>query len=508
MKDAIVRCIFVTIRYYVLHMASVEEIRAERLKKLELLKERGMHAYPARTKRDRSIADFLRDFTALEKSEEEATLAGRVMTLRRHGALMFADLFDGTARIQIIIRKDDVGEDTFSFFADVVDSGDFIEVTGASTTSKTGQQSILMREWHMLSKSLRALPDEWYGIKDEDETFRKRYLDILLNEDVAEMFKKKSRFWNTIRTFLLERDFIEVDTPVLENTTGGAEARPFVTHHNALDMDVYLRISAGELWQKRLMVAGMPKVFEIGRIFRNEGMSREHLQDYTQVEFYQAYMDYRTGMEMVRELYTKIATEVFGTTKFTIGEHEVDFAGEWQTYDFCALLQKQFALDPLTASIEDVKNALEKNGIEYDPNTLNLERGIDTLWKSIRKTLAGPGFLVNVPVYLEPLAKRAESDERTVERFQVVLAGSEVGKGFSELNDPLDQHERFAKQQALRDAGDDEAQMADAEFVEALEYGMPPTFGFGVSERLFAFLANKPIREAQLFPLMRPRDEQ
>jgi lysyl-tRNA synthetase class 2 len=234
-------------------------------------------------------------------------------------------------------------------------------------------------------------------------------------------------------------------------------------------------------------------------------MSHEHLQDYTQLEYYEAYSDFTKGMAMTIELYRTIAEEVFGTQTFTIGEHTVDFSGDWHLYDYCALIREKYGIDPLTVTLEEVEGALEDAGIHFD-NTLNIERGVDLLWKRIRKEISGPGFLINVPVYLEPLAKRSRDDERVVERFQVMLAGSEMGKGFSELNDPRDQRERFMHQQSLRDAGDDEAQMADLDFVEALEFGMPPTFGFGLSERLFSFLMNTSVREAQLFPLMRPRE--
>lgn len=486
-------------------MASLEELKNERLKKLNTLKEKGIDPYPSTSARDHSIGHVFEDFDKLAGDERTVVVAGRVMALRGQGALIFGDVFDGTGRIQVLLKKDEMDEKEREFFMEVADIGDFIEFSGKVFVTNRGEKTLQVAEWKMLAKSLQPLPDKWHGLTDEDEKYRKRYLDILLNDEVADMFRKKSKFWNTIRTFLLSRDFVEVETPVLENTTGGAEAAPFVTHHNALDIDVYLRISAGELWQKRLMVAGMPRVFEIGRIFRNEGMSNEHLQDYTQVEFYQAYSDFRQGMEMIKELYATVAHETFGTTKFTIREHEVDFAGEWDTYNFVDMIRDAYDIDALETTQEEVVAKLDQHSITYDPKTINVERGIDTLWKAIRKTLSGPGFLINVPVYLEPLAKRSADDPRVVERFQVLIAGSEVGKGFSELNDPIDQQERFAHQQALRDAGDDEAQMADADFVTALEHGMPPTFGFGVSERLFSFLMDKNVRDTQIFPLMRPR---
>ena len=266
-------------------MALLETVRAERLAKIDRLEEAGMEAYPARTLRTHSIDDFLGNHGTLETDSEQVTIAGRVLAMREHGGSLFVDLFDGV-KGQCFVQREKLGDVSYDLFTGTVDTGDIIEVSGMAFTTKRGMPSLDATGWRMLAKSLRPLPDEWFGIKDEDERFRKRYLDILLTKDLAERIKRRSKFWNVIRSYLLDRDFIEVETPVLETTTGGAEARPFVTHHNALDMDVYLRISAGELWQKRLLVAGLPKVFEIGRIFRNEGMSAEHAQDYTQLEFY------------------------------------------------------------------------------------------------------------------------------------------------------------------------------------------------------------------------------
>src|SRR3989338_4214000 len=486
-------------------MALIETVRAERLAKIERMKEAGMEAYPSRSGRTHSVDQFLENHEILEKNSEEVILAGRVMSIREHGGSLFVDIFDGTIKAQIYFKKENLKENRFEQFILLVDTGDIIEVGVVAFTTKRGMPSLLGNSWRMLAKSLVPVPDQWFGIKDEDERFRKRYLDILLTKDLADRIRRRSVFWNAFREFLLERNFIEVETPVLETTTGGADAKPFVTHHNALDMDVYLRISAGELWQKRLMVAGLSKVFEIGRIFRNEGMSAEHAQDYTQVEFYEAFKDYEAGMEMITDLYRTVADKVYGTRVFKIKEFNIDLGAEWERYDFCELIKKEFNIDPLTTTANAVRAVLEAREIQYDQKGFNLERGVDTLWKQIRKTLRGPGFLIGVPVYLETLAKRSHKDPRVVERFQVILGGSEMGKGFSELNDPVDQAERFKHQQELREAGDEEAQMDDKSFVEALEYGMPPALGFGVSERLFSFLEGVSIREAQIFPLLRPR---
>lgn len=483
-------------------MALLDEIRAERLTKITRLTTAGMDAYPAETKRTHTVEQFLEQYATLEENRETVTLAGRVMSIREHGAAQFIDIFDG-AKTQCYIQSSQLGDDSYTLFRDTVDAGDIIEVSGTAYTTKRGMHSLDLSSWRMLAKALRPLPDEWYGIKDEDERYRKRYLDILLTKDLTDRIKRRSLFWNTIRQYLLERDFVEVETPVLENTTGGAEARPFSTHHNALDIDVYLRISAGELWQKRLLVAGLPKTFEIGRIFRNEGMSAEHAQDYTQLEFYQSFGDYEQGMTMITDLYRTIADRVYGIRTFTIKGFDIDLDAEWTRYDFCDLMQAEYGLDPLDEAA-DWTQALRDRGVAHETDA-GRERLVDIAWKQIRKSLSGPGFLINVPVYMEPLAKKSAKDPRVVERFQVILAGSEIGKGFSELNDPVDQAERFTRQQSLRDAGDDEAQMADSDFVEALEYGMPPAFGFGVSERLFSFLEGVSVREAQIFPLLRPR---
>ncbi len=487
-------------------MASIEELRADRLKKKALLEEQGINPYPAVSMRTDTIEHFNAQFAAYEAEKNTVVLAGRVMSKRGQGALTFCDIYDGTGRAQAFLKADEMDSEAYALFNDTVDIGDFVEVTGIAFTTQRGAPSIFVQGWTMLAKSLLPIPDAYYGLKDEDERFRKRYLDILTNDEVRDIVYKRSIFWNTIRQYLLEKSFVEVETPILENTTGGADARPFVTHHNALDMDVYLRISAGELWQKKLLVAGIPRTFEIGRIFRNEGISNEHLQDYTQLEYYMAYSDYVQGMAMTIELYRLIAEKTFGTTVFNIRGYEVDFNKDWEIYDFVQVLSDNYGINALDTSLAEIEQQLVQNEIEYDKGSISIERGVDLLWKKVRKTLAGPGFLINVPVYLEPLAKRSRTNPETVERFQVILAGSEMGKGFSELNDPVDQRGRFEKQQALRDAGDDEAQMADMEFVEALEHGMPPAFGFGLSERLFSFLMDKPVRETQLFPLLKPKN--
>jgi len=482
------------------------DIRAERLKKLELLKAAGMEAYPADSHRDVSNAEVLVAFDEFEKNGKKVHVGGRVMSKRGQGGIMFADLFDGTGRLQVVLQQSEMDEALFELFTGATDSGDFIEVSGTAFKTKRGEPSVQVQKWRMLAKSLLPIPTEHFGIKDEELRLRERYLDMLLSEDLRKVFERRARFWQAAREFYLSRGFLEVETPVLETSPGGADARPFVTHHNALDIDVYLRISAGELWQKELLIAGFPKVFEIGRIFRNEGQSREHLQDYTQLESYEAFSSLQKGGDFVKDLYRYIVKEVYGKYSFDINGHIVDFAQEWEVIDFCSVIKKNFGIDPLTCTEEEAIQAVRDAKIEVG-ETLNKPRAIDHLWKSIRKTISGPAFLVGVPVFLEPLAKRYVGNPETVERLQILVAGSEMGKGYSELNDPIDQRARFEDQQSMRDAGDDEAQRLDENYIRAMEYGMPPAFGFGVSERLFSFLENRPAHETQLFPLLRPKGE-
>lgn len=485
-------------------MATIDEIRKERIKKIKNLGKAGS-VYPAETKRTHTCKEAIDEFGGLSKSENEIHLAGRLMAIREHGGLIFCNIEDESGKIQIVFKKDRIGESSFQFFLDNFDIGDFIEARGILFLTKKGEKTLEVADYKILAKSLLPLPEKWHGIQDVEERLRKRYLDILFNPEVKEMVRKRAVFWNSMRDFLMKKGFMEVETPVLETTPGGADARPFVTHHNALDMDVYLRISMGELWQKKLMVAGFEKTFEIGRQFRNEGMDAEHSQDYTQMEFYWAYADYKQGMKLVEEMYKHVAKETFGTLKFKIRGFDVDLSKVWERYDYQSTISKYTGVNIEEASLPEMEKALKKLKIDYDKKGFNITRAIDNLWKYCRKNISGPGFLINTPIVMEPLAKRMEKNPKLVQRFQIILAGSEVGKGYSELNDPLDQAERFAEQQKLRDKGDQEAQRYDKDFIEALEYGMPPTCGFGVSERLFAFLIDKPARECQIFPLMRPK---
>ncbi len=485
-------------------MSSIDEIRDARIYKLELLKKKGINPYPAEAKRELSLAEAIENFESLEKSSEIKWIAGRIMSIRGQGAIVFITLFDGTANFQGLLKKDILGDEKFDFWGEVVDIGDFVEVQGKFFITKRGEKTLEASDWRMLSKSLRPLPEKWHGLTDVEERFRKRYLDFVMNPELRDLIIKKSKFWDATREFMKSKGFLEVETPTLETTTGGAEATPFKTHHNDYDLDVYLRISIGELWQKRLMAGGFPKTFEIGRAYRNEGTSPEHAQEFTNMEFYWSYANFNDGMALVREMYMDIANKVFGTTKFNSKGYTFDLADEWPKVDYAEEIERQTGINIHDAKIEDMEVKLKELKVTYDGS--NRERLMDTLWKYCRKNIAGPVFLINHPTLVAPLAK-SNPDGKTVQRFQPIFAGSEVGNGYSELNDPIDQQSRFEVQQKLIDKGDTEAMMADFEFVEMLEHGMPPTCGFGFGERMFAILVDKPLRELQTFPLMKPIKE-
>ncbi len=482
-------------------MSREEQIINERLKKLKELEKEKINPYPDKFDKKNSVEECLK-----LKIGAKAKTAGRLMTKRDLGKISFAKLKDGTGEIQIVFQEGNTPEKIFSFFKRYLDAGDFAGIEGEIFKTKTGEISILVKKIELLSKAILPLPEKFHGLQDEEERLRKRYLDILINPEIKELFLKKSRFWHTIRNFLLEREFLEVETPILENSAGGAAATPFKTHHNALDIDVYLRISMGELWQKKLMAAGYEKTFEIGRQFRNEGMDMEHLQDYTQMEFYWAYANYEDGMKLTEELYKKTARETIGKVKFKTHGYEIDLSKKWERYDYEEIIKKYTGINIYKDDEGMIKKKLKELGMEFD-SKMDKWRLVDILWKYARKKISGPGFLVNQPVEVSPLAKRSREDSRKVEQFQIIIAGTELGNGYSELNDPVDQEERFKRQMKLKKAGDKESMEHDKEFVEALRYGMPPVCGFGVSERLFAYLVDKPLRECVIFPLMKPQDK-
>ena len=482
-----------------------ETIRLEKMKKLQ---EMGVDPFGgdkfAPTHHSKSLKNELSGHTREELNEKKvsASVAGRLMTKRGKGKAGFAHVQDAEGQIQIYVRKDALSELEFEIFSKA-DIGDIIGVTGEVFMTEAGEVSVRAQKLCHITKALKPLPEKFHGITDDDLRFRRRYLDIIMNSDVKELFIKKQLFWSSIRNYLLERGFLEVETPTLEVTAGGAAATPFQTHHNALDLDVFLRISMGELWQKKLLVAGYEKTFEIGRQFRNEGISNEHLQDYTQMEFYWAYADCGDGMDMVKDMYRKVTKAVMGSSKFVSRGFEIDMDKDWEVYDFETVIKENTGIGIYDANEGEIREKLDSLNISYDP-ALSFWRLVDILWKVVRKDLSGPGFLTGQPVQLNPLPKRLKSDPRKVDQMQVIIAGSEMGNGYSELNDPIDLEMRFKEQREMSESGDTEAHNHDSDFIEALRYGMPPAFGFGVSERLFSVIVDKPIRECVLFPLMKP----
>lgn len=475
--------------------------RKVRLEKLEELKKLGINPYPAKSYRKDSIGDVLENFDDYEN--KEVILAGRIVAWREHGKLVFGNIKDPSGTMQLMIRESDLGEDLEKGYLGwdklyLLDLADFVELYGTISKTRTGEITIMVKNIRLLSKALRPIPRK---LEDKEQVFRRRYLDLVVNEENFKRFERKAKFWQIQRDFLREHGFMEVEVPILEAITGGADAKPFITHHNALDQDFYLRIST-ELYQKRLIGAGYEKVYTFGPNFRNEGMDDEHLQEFYDIEWYWAYADFRDNMQLVHDLFVKIATELYGKTKFTTRDHTFDLADEWEEIDYTQAIKDKYDIDIFEDDIEKIRKVVDDLHLEVEEDA-NRNRLIDTLWKNIRKDVSGPAFLINQPKFLSPLAKSYDNNEEITERFQPIIAGSELGNGYSEINNPLDQLDRFLEQQSMRDSGDDEAQMLDIDFVEMLEYGMPPVSGYGQSERVFWFLEDVTGREGTFFPQMR-----
>lgn len=485
--------------------STLAQIRQERLEKVEKLKEMGINPYPSNAQKDIDNIEIIQDYKKFEGGH--VCLTGRIMSWREHGHIVFGHIQDRTGKIQLYIKSDTIkptSKDNQTIGFDdlkLLDVGDFVQACGIITKTKRGEISLLVEEIKLLTKSIRPLPEKWQGLKQKEERYRRRYLDMTMNPETRQVFERRAKFWDATRDFLQSRGFTEIYIPVLEHVTGGADATPFVTHMNALDRDYYLRISQ-ELPLKRLIGGGFEKVFEIGPRFRNEGMSDEHLPEHIAMEYYWAYADYKKAMKLNIELYRYIAEQVYGSQEFIINGMKVNLADEWIEIDFIDIMKKTFGIDVFTSDLSELKKVAKDRNIDLG-NDNNRNRIIDTLWKDLRKTIAGPAFLINEPKFLSPLAKSKQTDERITERYHILIAGSELGNGYSELNDPVDQYQRFLEQQELRESGDDEAQMMDIDFVEMLEYGMPPTTGFGLSERVFWYLEGLSAREATPFPHMK-----
>ncbi len=484
-------------------MATLQDYRNERLRKLETLRQLGVEPYPAKSERTHTCAEVLSKYDEL--ASKEVVVAGRVASIRSFGKLAFIKLRDQSGDVQLYLQRDDVSELDAARGVlgmkqlKLLDTGDFIEAKGVMTTTQTGEKSVGVRELRLLTKSLRPMPEK---LENKEERLRRRYVDMNVNPEVRERFVRRSKFWQATRDYLNSHGFIEINVPVLEHTTGGADANPFVTHMDALgDQQFYLRISH-ELPLKRLIGAGFEKVYDLGPRFRNENYSDEHLPEHIAMEWYAAYWDWKQGMRFMESMYKDVLQKTFGTLQFQLGKFNVDMSGEWEVWDYAEVIRKHYGIDVYNTTIEEVAAKLKEHNLEVE-KTDSIPRSIDKLWKNIRKDVAGPVWLVNTPKFISPLSKTNPENPETVERFQPVIAGSELGNGFSELNDPIDQLNRFLEQQQMRDAGDEEAMMLDIDYVEMLEYGMPPACGWGYSERVFWIFEGVTAREGVPFPQLK-----
>lgn len=487
----------------------MKEYREERIKKLEKLRSLGYDPYPARAERSCMTSDIVNHFDIKEGKTE--TVFGRIKSIRKFGKIAFIVIRDFSGSLQLYLQsqvmEDSSPEKGIIGITDIglLDTGDFIEATGEVTKTKTGEISLAPIKLKLITKSLRPMPLDHESFTDKEERLRRRYVDMNVNLDVRDRFVRRSKFWQATRDFLNENGFIEISNNVLEATAGGADANPFVTHMDALNQDFYLRISQ-ELPLKRMLVAGFEKVFEIGPRFRNENYSDEHLPEHNAMEWYWASADWEMGMEFTENMIRYVVDKTWGTRQFTLADGTtIDFGKDGEHFkriSFLDVLKERYGVDVFNSSMEDIQKKLKDEKLEVE-KVDNRARSLDKLWKKYRKTIAGPVFLVDIPVFMQPLAKTNTKDTRLTEQFNLVFGGSEMCKAFSELNDPLDQLDRFMEQQNLRDAGDDEAQMLDIDFVEALEYGMPPACGLGYSERIFWSLEGVTAREGVPFPQLK-----
>ncbi|HQF36873.1 MAG TPA: lysine--tRNA ligase [Candidatus Dojkabacteria bacterium] len=476
-------------------------VRIEKVKKLQQL---GINPYPTNVKKEIANQKIREDFSNLEN--QKLWVAGRIMSLRNIGKIIFANLQDSSGSIQLYIKEDTIESTNISNqtlgweHLNLLDIGDFVSAYGEVTKTKTGEISILVHNLQVASKTIRPLPGKWHGLDDIDERFRRRYLDMTMNPEIRQRFIRRASFWRNTRKFLDDNGFYEINIPVLEHVTGGADAKPFVTHYDALGQNLFLRISH-ELPLKRLLGGGFEKVYDLGPRFRNEGIDAEHLPEHIAMEFYSAYTDFETGIQMIQDMFQFILKETYGKLDFEIEGQKINLDGSWPQKSYEQAMKEFYGdIDIFNDSIDKLTQIYRKHdGKSTEIN--NRSRIVDALWKVVRKTIIQPIFITDVPLFLSPLSKK--KDELRVNRVFPIIAGTEMANAFAELNDPIDQYERFVEQQKLRDAGDDEAQMLDIDFVEMLEYGMPPAFGFGMSERVFWIFEGISAREGVPFPQLK-----
>ncbi|HWR57158.1 MAG: lysine--tRNA ligase [Bacillota bacterium] len=484
----------------------LNELMLARRGKMKELSAKGVEPFGEKYEFTHYAKNIIEQFEQLEN--QKVTIAGRIMSVRGHGKASFANLMDMSGRIQVYFRQDVVGEEAYEIF-NLIDIGDIIGLNGRVFKTKRGEVSVEVQAFTLLTKSLRPLPEKWHGLKDVETRYRQRYLDLITNPEVRDIFVTRSKIISATRRYLDKLGFLEVETPILHPIAGGASARPFITHHNALDMDMYLRI-APELYLKRLIVGGFEKVYELGRVFRNEGISYKHNPEFTMIEIYQAYANYENVMRITEEVIAYVAQEVLGTTKIMYQEQEIDLTPPWNRLSMLDAIHEKTGADfRVVTSQDEALSMARKIGLAVEKNT-DIGNIINMAFEEfVEPTLIQPTFIMDHPVEISPLAKRKASNPRFTDRFEAFIFGREMANGFSELNDPIDQKERFLKQVAQRAAGDDEAHMMDEDFVTALEYGLPPTGGLGIGiDRLVMLLTNShSIRDVILFPHMRHKVE-
>ncbi len=491
------------------------QIIKARLEKLKRLREEGINPYFNKFKPE-DRAKFLHDkFDPLSREELEekkikVSLAGRLMTKREMGKIIFAHLQDSTGRIQILVAKGEVSEGDFKLFKKMIDLGDIIGVRGILIKTKTGELTVLAKEIKLLTKSLRPLPEKYHGLRDTELRYRRRYLDLIMNERTREIFVKRTQIIQFIRNYFISEGFLEVETPMMHPIAGGAAARPFVTYHNALDMNFYLRI-APELYLKRLIVGGFERVFEINRNFRNEGISTRHNPEFTMLEFYEAYATYEDLMKRTEELFYNLAIEIAGSPEITYQGEKISFERPWKRVDFIkALVEIGGVPEEILKNREKLYNFAKEKGVELNPKEPRLGKWWSKLFEElVEPTLIQPTFVVGFPVEVSPLARRNEENPEITDRFELFIAGMEIANAFSELNDPIDQKERFEEQLKLREIDEEIPGEIDYDFIMALEHGMPPTAGegIGIDRVVMLFTDNFSIREVILFPHLRRKED-
>lgn len=488
-------------------MASFEELRSERLKKLTRLRGQSLDPYPISVKIDHSLGEINRLFGKLKARKKLITAAGRVLSLRGQGGLTFFDFSDGTGQLQALLKRDEIAPADLNLFESTVDRGDFLELSGNLFLAKSQTKTLLVKKWRMIGKSLRPLPDKWHGLIDVEERFRRRYLDSLLDQEIRQRFVLRSQIVSALRRFLDDAGYLEVETPMLQPVPGGASAEPFKTHHAALDLDLYLRISP-ELYLKELLIGGFPKVYELSRCFRNEGIDVTHHPEFTMLEFYEAYSEAEKQRQFVERLIKNLARQFAKDSVFNYSGERIDCRRQFKVLSYYDLF-KRYALiaDPATATVKDLALKAAQFAIEA-PAGANREKLFDLIYKKLcRPKIVQPTFIIDYPKNYLPLAKEKSGAPELVDAFQLVIGGLEIAKAFSELNDPMEQRARFLAEEKHRQAGDAEAQPLDESYIEALEYGLPPAGGVGLGvDRLVMLFSDTPnIREVIYFPTLRPK---